>query len=112
MDFHLNLPLTHLSLAFFLWDIGKQRKPRSDAAYRRLSLILNKNEKYHPTTLKTERTGSTNKNGEFHSAYIGSYHISLPNKAVVSIDRLQSTSYFVQLQFLKKATMYPLLSDR
>ena len=52
--------------------------------------------------LKRKWTGSTNKNGELHSAYMGSYHISLPNKAVVSIDRLQSTSFFFQLQFLKK----------
>ena len=35
---------------------------------------------------------------------MGSYHISLPNKAVVSIDRLQTTSCCVQLQFLKKVT--------
>ena len=57
--------LTHISLASFLWDIDKQRKPRSDDteravwsgsplfAYRMFSLILNKNEKYHTTTFKT-----------------------------------------------------------
>ena len=58
--------LTHISQASFLWDIGKQGRPRSDAAElgvwsgfslfaQRSSIrILNKNEKYHPTPLKFE----------------------------------------------------------
>ena len=58
--------LTHISLASFLWDIGKQRKPRSDAtergvwsrspllAYKMFNQKLNKTEKYHPTPLKFE----------------------------------------------------------
>ena len=53
--------------SIFLWDIGKQCKTRSDAAergvwsgsplfaYRSFFLNLNKNEKYHPKTLKTEK---------------------------------------------------------
>ena len=28
------IPLTHISLASFLWDIGKQCRPRSDATER------------------------------------------------------------------------------
>ena len=58
--------LTHLSLASFLWDIGKQCRPRSDTAergvlsgsslfaYRMFYQNFNKNENYHPTSLKTE----------------------------------------------------------
>ena len=58
--------LTHTSLASFLWVIGKQCKPRPDAAecgiwsgspmfaYRMFYQNLNKNENYDPTTLKTE----------------------------------------------------------
>ena len=30
----VNIKLTHLSLASFLWDIGKQNSPRCDAAER------------------------------------------------------------------------------
>ena len=58
--------LTNISLASFLWDKGKLRKPRSDAAergvwsgsplfaYRMFYWNFNENVKYHQTTHKTE----------------------------------------------------------
>ena len=58
--------LTHICLAAFLWDIGKQSRPRSDAAElgsdQSIHCLLtecsvknwNKNEKFNPTTLKTD----------------------------------------------------------
>ena len=63
-----NRSLTNISLASFLWDIGKQWRPRSDAAKhgvwsgsplfaymnRMFYQNLNKNKKYQSTTLKTE----------------------------------------------------------
>ena len=36
MNVDKSLPLTHLSLASLLWDIGKQNSPRCDAAERGL----------------------------------------------------------------------------
>ena len=56
--------LTHISLESFLWDIGKQCRPRPGAAEsgvwsgsplfvcRMFYKKFNKNEKYHPTSLK------------------------------------------------------------
>ena len=49
---------TNITLASIFWDIGKQCRPRSDATERwmlteRSIKVLNKNEKYHPTALKT-----------------------------------------------------------
>ena len=58
--------LTHLSLVSLLWDIGKQWRPRADAAeravwsgsplfaYRMFYYNLNNDEKYLPTPLKFE----------------------------------------------------------
>ena len=58
--------LTHISLASFLWDIGKQGRSRPDAAelgvwsgsplfaYRMVFQNLNKNKNYHPVTLTRE----------------------------------------------------------
>ena len=57
---------THISLASFLWDLGTQCRPRSHAtergvlsgsplfANKQFFQNLNKIEKYHPTSLKTE----------------------------------------------------------
>ena len=52
----------HISLASILWDIGKQRKHKSDAvfswyplfAYIMCFLILNINENYYSTAVKTK----------------------------------------------------------
>ena len=63
-------------LAAFLWDIDKQYRPRSDAAecsvwsgsqlfaYGMIYQNSNKNEKYHPTTLKMEMDWSNWWEGE------------------------------------------------
>ena len=48
---------THISMSSFLWDIGKQRRPRSESlffAYIIFFQNLNEKENYHQTTLKTE----------------------------------------------------------
>ena len=75
-----NWTLTHLSVTLFLWDIDKHCRSRSDAAecgiwcgsplfaYRMCYQNLNKDEKYHPTSLKMEMYGPTDKNGIFHLA--------------------------------------------
>ena len=76
--------LTHISLVSFLWDIGKQSKPRSDVAkhdvwrdvwsgfplfaYRMILQNLSKSEKYHPTTFKTEMDRSNYLDWKFHLA--------------------------------------------
>ena len=61
--FHLGLhclpecALTHISLASLLLDISKECIPRSDVSnvcLQNILLELNNNEKYHPTSLKTE----------------------------------------------------------
>ena len=48
--------LTHISLASFLWDIGRTwRLTRvSTVCLKYVLLIFEENVKYHPTTLKTE----------------------------------------------------------
>ena len=56
--------LTHVSIASFLWDIGNQCRTGSPLfAYRCFFYNLNKNEKYHPTTLKLEMDSSNYKDG-------------------------------------------------
>ena len=67
--------LTHISLASFLWDIGKQCRPRSDATEYGvwsgsppsvyLQTVLLKSKKKHLTTLKTEMDWSNWWNWEF-----------------------------------------------
>ena len=72
--------LTHISLASFLWDIGKQCKPRTDAAirgvwsgsslfaYRRFYQNLDKNEKSTQQPLKQKQTGPIDKCRQVHLA--------------------------------------------
>ena len=62
----LHVHVTHINLASFLWRIGKQYRPGSEAAecgvwsgfplfaYRKFYQNLDKNEKLNPITLKTE----------------------------------------------------------
>ena len=39
-EYRPGLSLTHISLAYFLWDMGKQCKTRSDAASEQVSHCL------------------------------------------------------------------------
>ena len=72
-------PFTQISLASFVYDIGKQCIPRSDATesgvwsgsplftYRLSYKNLNKNEKYKQP-FKRKWTGPIDKTGKIHSA--------------------------------------------
>ena len=61
--------ILHLSQSVLVWDIGKQRRPRSDAAlfaYRNFDKKYNKNEQSTPYTPKFRNGLAIDKDGDVH----------------------------------------------
>ena len=99
--------LTHISLAFFLWDIGKQCRPRPDAEYAASDQgpycsLKDFSIKIKKTDTDCSKLHSANLNGLRHSAYCfeglplrkGQKLMSSPKRLFLRLLGWQNEKYF------------------
>ena len=75
----ISCPLTHISMASFLWDIGKQNSLRCDAAKRGVpseAILISSKKKikmknYSRCPLKWKWTRPNDEHGKVHSSQVG-----------------------------------------